>query len=449
MTAFSDLGALGTTGLLALWVVGVGVLVSTRWMGDAGPGERAGLAWTAGSLSAWAVLVFADDTGLGWSPGVLGALGLVGLGLAGVAAARPVLPVLPAVPPPFRAGWGDVVAAIAAFVHARAAFGLWNLHPDFVYHWGLKAGRHAAVGAVDWDFLARPWEWTIHPEYPDLVILLSTVPWLGGDRSESGVALYAALLFGLVLLATRDLLERAGASPAALQMGMAGIALFLLRFTLLHGQTGGADWWIVLAWSLGAVALLAETGFRGDARVGLACALAVGAKAEGLIVAGILVTGRALAASLESGRRGFVGTFLRAGALPLAAALLWAVRSGIRGVPEPARGWVFSLERAAVVARELWAQLTVTEWHLAPVALFVLPVLAALPGNRRVRLLAGAVLLQVAAYAAVYTFVDVPSPDSWIQWSARRLVFHVMPVTLALFVVALDRASRSGRPRSR
>jgi hypothetical protein len=58
------------------------------------------------------------------------------------------------------------LAALAVFALVSAT--LWITTPDWIFHWGLKAHRFYLQQGIDYAYLARPWNWTIHPDYPNL-----------------------------------------------------------------------------------------------------------------------------------------------------------------------------------------------------------------------------------------------------------------------------------------
>ena len=64
--------------------------------------------------------------------------------------------------------WGDGAALFAFSGFAALAPTLWIATPDFVFHWGLKGERFFLARGVDYDWLAKGWNWVIHPDYPNL-----------------------------------------------------------------------------------------------------------------------------------------------------------------------------------------------------------------------------------------------------------------------------------------
>ena len=74
-------------------------------------------------------------------------------------------------------------------------------------------------------------------------------------------------------------------------------------------------------------------------------------------------------------------------------------------------------------------------WHGLPFVLLALPALLAV---RRTRAIAAVCCLQLAFY--VYAYLAAPvDVRHWIETSAARLYFHLVPAALVLLVAAVDR----------
>ncbi|MEM9597514.1 MAG: hypothetical protein AAGD06_24820, partial [Acidobacteriota bacterium] len=147
--------------LLLLVAAALGWGPAGRWLGARG-GERILYGGLLGTLLLYGALWGADLLGIPWSPlGVLACLAATGvvcvaLSLLGRRAQEPTTePVARSASPWARLG--DAVAAAAVLAFGVAGARLWNLHADFVYHWGAKGQRFFLAGGIDWEYLARPW----------------------------------------------------------------------------------------------------------------------------------------------------------------------------------------------------------------------------------------------------------------------------------------------------
>lgn len=127
--------------------------------------------------------------------------------------------------------WTIVVAA-AAVLAAAAAMRL-AVHPDFVFHWGIKGARYFLEGGVDVEYLGRPWNRHVHPDYPGLLPGLFAATAILFGRFELPAMLGLAMPFLVVLLLGVDLLlVRLGASAAGRVAGVATVAGGVLAFSL-------------------------------------------------------------------------------------------------------------------------------------------------------------------------------------------------------------------------
>jgi hypothetical protein len=336
-------------------------------------------------------------------------------------------------------GWGDAAAAAAFVVFVAATALLWNLHPDFIYHWGIKGWKFYLARGLDFAWLASPEAAHAHPDYPNLVpSLFALTAILGGSYRELPMALWSALFFALTVLAARALLARLGASPFARQAGVALVGLTLAMFGVGYLQAGGGDTSIALALVAGAALLAGEPDDRTDVHLGWVAAFAAAAKIEGVALAAWLIGVHLLRRWLARGG-GFVRQLPAAlvrTLLPSAAAVgVWAWQVKAYGLFQPANVGAFDLGRVGVVFPELFRSLLTVNWHGLPFCLFALPLLLTV---RRSRPIAAVCCLQLAFYVAVYLSAAV-DPLEWVATSAARLYFHLVPAVLVLVITAADR----------
>ncbi|HEX5761447.1 MAG TPA: hypothetical protein VF121_19855, partial [Thermoanaerobaculia bacterium] len=311
--------------LLALLLCGVGSRFTGLLAGPRdGRGYRLALAFLAGLLSLHLLQTSFDLLGIRWSRGSLG-LGLLALALLGHRFAPRPRDEAAA----FRSdvGWGDAVALAALAVFAALAPTLWITTPDWAYHWGLKGHRFFLAGGIDYELLARPWNASLHPDYPNLLPdLYAATALFAGRFAAPDLMLWSGLFCALLLVAAREVLRGAGVDRGARQATTALLGLLAGGFALRQLAAGSADWPLALAFVLALPALLgvrrAGRATDGTPRVdwsparkpsrlgagagdpvaeraaerqlGLAAALAAAAKIEGVALAAILIAVHAL-----------------------------------------------------------------------------------------------------------------------------------------------------------
>lgn len=342
-------------------------------------------------------------------------------------------------PPADPPGWSDGVALVCLAVFAAAAWSLRSTIPDFVYHWGVKAKRYHLAGGIDWAWLGDPLRLTAHPDYPNLVPgLYAATAHLRGYFDERAVLSWSVVFFALCLLAARRALAAAG-GPAVRSAALAVVATALGTFAIGYLMAGSADWLIALALLAALPALLepeSAANRAGDLAVGLAAALAAGAKIEGVALAGFLVAVR-LARFRGPGRR-------RLGRLPRLAlpatviALPWAVGNLRHGLFQPDNTGTWDGARLEIVARGLVEALGTPEWYGLPWLIVAIPALVAV---RRTRAAGAVVALQLAFYLAVYLTAPVDT-RLYVLTSFPRLAFQLLPAVLVALVVLV--APRTG-----
>lgn len=428
MTSLAALAVLVAVG----WAMGHGLL---RRGGEESGELRLVTSWITGLVALYLLLLGFSLLGLTWglplAPAIAAVLLLGWLGGRGrdggaTSCWQPL-------------GWGDGVAAAAFLVFVACTALLWNLHPDFIYHWGLKGWKFYLARGVDAPWLASPEAAYAHPDYPNLVpSLFALTAILGGAFREAPMALWSALYFALTVVAARALLDRLGASPFARQAGVAAVALTLAMFGVGYLQAGGADTLIALALVAGAALLAGEPDRRADVRMGWVAAFAAAAKIEGMALAAWLVAVYLLRRWRQAG-----GGFPPRLSLVLAHTLLptavvagaWAWQVAAHGLFQPANAGALDLGRVAVVVPELWRSLLTVNWHGFSFSLLALPFLLAI---RRTRTIAAVCCLQLAFYVYVYLSAPV-DPREYVMTSAARLYFHLVPTVLVLVIATADR----------
>jgi hypothetical protein len=429
--------------------------------------DRLVIAAVGGHLLLHLLLLAYDRLGLRWSlAGTLGPLLLAALAGGIVALARRRSASMATdptrsgdwhrLPPPgadrHSRPWGLAVAALVVAVFALSAAACWTALPDFVYHWGFKAHRFLLAGGVDWELLAAPESWSIHPDYPLLLpeLFAVTAAFAGGWR-EAPILLWAPLHLALLLLAVDGaLLAAPGAGPrgsgaARRQTALVVVALGLGTFALLQRMAGAADWLVALALVAAALPLLRPPDARGDWRVGICAALAAAAKIEGVPLAVAL-----LVVQLGRGERSWPERARAATRLATPLVLVvapWLARVLEHGLFQAFNSSAPSAARLLEALPPMLAAITSPSWCGLGLALLALPaLLLAAPGSStaRVRPLATVIALQLAFY--VWTMASTAMGGAPLVLAAfPRLLLHLLPAQwVALLVAWLPARDASG-----
>lgn len=344
-----------------------------------------------------------------------------------------------------RPGPGDLVASISLAVFASLTVTGWLIFPDLVYHWGIKAGKFALAGGIDFRFLAAPTDFSLHPDYPLLLVdLVAATQLVSGSAGPWAGMAWGPVLALVIWLAARGWLAEAVSTRSTFQLAVAAVGLYLSFSAVAFRRTTDAGWLLALALVAAAPALVRRLSRPGDdLRVGLAAGLAVAAKLEGMPLALFMIVATAWPRGLRADEEE---------ALPRAHRRWWAI------LLPPA---VVGLPWAALVARhDLWAE---TNWiwgsvepeRLVTVLGAIAEVAARppwdgfglltllLPGllwfSREMRPLAAVLTLQIGFYLLAYLATPVEVVHL-VETSFARLLGHLTPVALVAGVVLGTRA---------
>lgn len=403
----------------------------------------------AGVVALFVLLLLLDLTGVPWRRTVLAlTLLLTGGVLAALAVRRrhsgkPVEAGVTATP----AGWGDAAAVAALLIFAAAAWTRRVNIPDFVYHWGLKGKRYWLAGGIDFAFLGDPLRLTDHPDYPNLLpsLYAVTAEVLGRFRERAMLAWSVLFLALLVVLARRALEVGAEGRPErrlAVQVGTAGVAMVAVTFALAHHLAGGGDLLVALAVTAAMPGLLGgrETErwrvAAGDLQVGLAAALAAGAKIEGVPLAAFLVAVRWWKVGGWAALRRPVALLARVPRLalpPLLAIVPWLAGCVRYGLFQSANTGRVELGRWADVWPAVWQVVNMDDWHRLPWLLLALPLLLLSP-----RLRPAALVLHLQAAFYLYVYLTAPVDTTfYVLSSLPRLLYHLVVPAVVLVVIAV------------
>jgi hypothetical protein len=419
----------------------------------ADPHTSAPLRWVYATLAGWwllhLVLTLLDLVGVPWSvPVVVAPLLLVAVWRLRERTAAPPSP---------RIGWGDVVALLAVVAFAALSATRWIAFSDFVYHWGLKGHRFLLARHVDYDYLAQPWNWVIHPDYPNLFPELLAVTGLLGDSwHEGALALWSPLMLALTLVAARESLSPAATAatngtevgagdPWMRQALLALLACSLAAFGIGHRMAGSADWLIALALVAALPPLVRPADRGGDLQLGLCAAVAAAAKMEGVPLAAWLV-GVQLVRHLRVGRRRALASLPRL-VLPVAAVVLpWGLRVLHHSLYQQFNSGPLVPHRALLAAPALVQSMAVSSWQGMTLGLLLLPPLLLARGPLR----PFAIVLALQAMLYGWQYLTAPVDTHFLVLSTfPRLALHLLPsVLVAAALVWLGDRRATGAPPS-
>ncbi|HEX4496070.1 MAG TPA: hypothetical protein VIE43_10430 [Thermoanaerobaculia bacterium] len=426
----------------AAFLICLGLLGSRLAAGLAASGDgslyRGMLYLMAGALVLHLLLTALDFAGIPWNPFLLAVLGLALFALG--------WRFLPRGPEragaPAGLGWGDGVALFAVIVFTLIALTGWITFSDFVFHWGLKGSRFFLARGVDYAYLARPWNWALHPDYPNLLPeTYAVTALLTGRFDVPALMLEAGALFALLLAAAREGLRQGVDDRFTRQAGLALIALAVGAFGIGYRMAGGADWMIALALAAALPPLLRPPDRVGDFQIGLLAAFAAAAKMEGVPLAAFLVLAQ-WARHVRLERRPAAGALLRAG-LPAAAVILpWLGRALHHHLFLPLNSGPFTPSRAPAILAAALEGLQAPEWHGFLWAMLLPPLLLL---HRRARPLAAVATLELAFFFYVYlTSESAGQTRLFVLSNFARLGFQLVPASLAMALVAWGERAKPG-----
>ena len=337
--------------------------------------------------------------------------------------------------PPFEPGWGDGAALFALAAFGLFAVTLWTATPDWIYHWGIKAHRFYVFRGVDYEWLAKDWNWVTHPDYPNLMPeLFAGTALLAGSFQAGPLMLWTVVFFAMMLGSGREALRQSGLPRSSVQMGMAALGFTLGGFGIAHLMGGAADWMPALSFVAALPALLRPPDREGDLEVGIAAAFAAGAKIEGMPLAAMLV-GVQVLRRIVAERRIDIPAALRAGVPTALVAIPWMIRTRHHGLYQ-----TFNTGEADPdLWQKIWDGLVRTagwegSWGGMTVLLLGLPLLF-LP--RRTRAVAAVATLQLVTY--IWLYFSAPMDTLFLVLSSfPRLAMHLIPAVMMAGVVALE-----------
>ncbi|HET9209559.1 MAG TPA: hypothetical protein VFR03_04140 [Thermoanaerobaculia bacterium] len=435
MSALPLLVALAVPALL-------GLLGSRLAAGIAAPRDgalyRATLYVLGGALVLHLLLTLLDFAGIPWHQ-----LLLISVGTALYLLGRRFLPRGPerlGGRPEF--GWGDGIALFVLAVFTLLALSHLTTFSDFVFHWGIKGRRFFVARGTDYTYLARRWNWVIHPDYPNLLPEIYAVTALLTGRFDlSAMMLEASLFFGLLLAAAREGLRQGGAGRFVRQAGLAAAACAAGAYAVGSVIAGGADGLIALALAAAVPPLLRPPDRAGDFQIGLTAAFAAASKTEGVPLAAFLVLAQ-WGRRAWGERRPAIGAGLRAG-LPVAAVVLpWLWRLRHHHLFQAMNSGPFTPSRAPKILAATLEALQTPSWHGLLWTVLLPPLLLL---HRRARPFAAVATLQTLFYFYNYfTSISAAEPRIFILSNFARLGWQLIPAILVVGLVVWGGGNEEG-----
>lgn len=323
-------------------------------------------------------------------------------------------------------GWGDLVAVLAVLVVAGFAVKLSIVSSDFIYHWGAKGQRFYVARTIDYEYLSRPWNWPINPNYPTLLPeIYATTAVITGRFLMPAAMVWTAVWFGLLLVAARSLLRRPEDSHVQ-QMALGTLATVLGTLIISMRLGGGADLLIALA-LLAALPLYPQRDTKlADWAIGICAAFAAASKLEGIVLGGLLVSAR-VGWHIYKHSLDWRATS-RISLLPLIVVTHWGaecLRYGLKS----AHAFSFhelDIGHASTVVTALWQSLGAERTYGLCFLVLLFPILL---WAQRTRFAGFVILAQFSIYTAFY--FGVPNPARYSLASFPRLVLHLLPAVIA------------------
>jgi hypothetical protein len=413
----------------------LGLLGSRLAAGLAAPGDgalyRGTLYGMAGALVLYLLLTALDFAGIPWNPFLLVLLGLALYALGWRFLPRGSTERLKA---PAGLGWGDGVALFAVTAFTLIALTGWITFSDFIFHWGIKGSRFFLARGVDYAYLGRPWNWVLHPDYPNLLPeTYAVTALLTGRFDVPALMLEAGALFALLLAAAREGLRQGSSDRFTRQAGLALVALAVGAFGIGYRMAGSPDWMIALALAAAVPPLLRAPDRVGDFQIGVLAAFAAAAKMEGVPLAAFLVLVQ-WARHVRLERRLAAGALLRAGLPPAAVILPWLGRALHHHLFLALNSGPFTPSRAPAILAAALEGLRAPEWHGFLWAMLLPPLLLL---HRRARPFAAVATLELGFFFYVYlTSESAGQTQLFVLSNFARLGFQLVPASLTMAVVA-------------
>lgn len=331
----------------------------------------------------------------------------------------------------------DLLTCALVIGHGLYATAAAPFETDFLSIWGLKARVFAEHGGIDWSFLASPWNFFSHADYPLLLPLLyDAVAIVDGGWNDRWLGLLTTAFGAAGLLAVRGLLALEHSQR------LAALMTLTLASMVLSPWIGMAEAPLI---AYGTVALLLiRTGIArsGEAPRGgedelwlgaLLLACAVMTKNEGATLA--IAATLAIVLSVRVVRWRLVRRLWPA----LAVAAVWLLITNIFGLENDLTVGSPAGRMMDADLRQLASLLWAHGGAAVPWVGFGIAALLTLPDViRRERFLLAALSIQLMFYLVAY--LVTPNGMEWqVRWSWARLLTHLLPLVAMAFLFSLSR----------
>lgn len=404
-------------------------------------GCRLALAGGAGCFILSAVMTLAALLGVRWSPALL----VVASFVVSVAVGRTVAREDP-IGRPVEEPHGPVSiaaalssAAVVAIVTLSVTAGA-STSGDFILFWGPKGQAFAAAGTIDAPFLKDPFLEYLHASYPPLVPNIFAFASMVAGRFAWGAATatFPLTLAGLAVALPGVL--RLGASRAAAHAMSAVVVAGLGLIGMETDIAGSAEMPLLFFETLALALLVSPAASRPSVQLlaGLLLGGAAATKVEGLPVA---LAAALLFVALRRGQ-GRPGAALVRLLAPTAVAVgLWFAFGVLRDAFLGYRGYGRFLDVHLASSKTVLREIARALWLIGYGLPFLIPGILLIVRRRpwSPTLLPLGTALALSGFL-VFTYLHVPDPALWIDWSAARVFSPLVPMLSAAAV------ARGGAP---
>jgi hypothetical protein len=355
-----------------------------------------------------------------------------------------------AIEPPAREPHG-IVSVAGALVSAAAVAAVTlsvmagaSTSGDLILFWGPKAQAFAAAGTIDAAFLKERFLEYLHPSYPPLITNIFAFASMVAGRFAWGAATatFPLILAGLAVALPGVL--RLGASRAAAN-AIACVVVCGLGLIGMETDIAGSGEMPLLFFETLALALLVSPAASGPPTqllAGLLLGGAAAAKVEGLPV--VLAASVLFLVSRRHTVKPWPALLRLLGPTAIAVGL-WFAFGASTGAFRGYRGYGDFFELHFAALGTVLQTITRSLWLVGYGLPFLIPLILLVTRRRpwSPALLPLGTALALAGFL-VFTYLHVPEPAHWVDWSAARVFSPLVPL-LSLAAVAGD-AGAIGRP---
>ncbi len=410
-------------------------------------GCRLALAGGAGCFILSTVMTLAALLGVRWSPALLVVAAFVASAPVGRTIAREDPIDRPVEEPhgPVSIAGALASAAAVAIVTLSVAAGA-STSGDFILFWGPKGQAFAAARTLDAAFLKDPFLEYLHASYPPLVPNIFAFSSMVAGRFAWGAATatFPLALAGLAVALPGVL--RLGASRAAAHATSAVVVAGLGLIGMETDIAGSGEMPLLFFETLALALLLSPAASRPSTQLlaGLLLGGAAATKVEGLPV---VLAASLLFVGLNRGQVQPGRVLLRLLGPTAVAVGVWFAFGAVNDAFLGYRGYGRFLDVHLTGSKTVFSGIARALWLIGYGLPFLAPLilLIARPRPWKPALLPLGSALALAGFL-VFTYLHVPDPALWIDWSAARVFSPLVPLLSLAAVARVGGASAAAGP---